>query len=397
MSGASFGGAGLLAQASATDLGGWLHTLSPFVVRFTETFGIRWYGLSYVLGFVLGWFVLKALAKRALIRIPAERVGEAIIVVVVAVLVGGRLGYCLFYRPSLLWTFDGSAPFWSVLKLHEGGMASHGGVIGVSIAAWWISRGFKPLDAEGRVLPEDRVGRCPPLHVADALALVAPIGLFLGRLANFVNGELLGKVVSGPGEPAPAWGVRFPQEIIDPSHAPPLTADQALDLDRLLVAVAPTAETFDQAYARVLDRVRAGDADVIARLEPLLSARHPSQLYQAVAEGLMVGAVVWWVFRRPRRPGVVTAWFLMAYGALRIVTEFFRLPDGHFGGTGLFDLTAARPLGLSRGQWLSAAMVVVGVGLLVVVTRKQAERFGGWATKHGEATQETSNANEPRA
>ncbi|MEM1186446.1 MAG: prolipoprotein diacylglyceryl transferase [Planctomycetota bacterium] len=370
----------VLAQTDA-DLGGFMPRIGPFVIKFTESFGIRWYGLSYVTGFVLAWLVLKLLAKRGLVRIPADRVGEAIVIIVMGVLIGGRLGYCLFYRPSLLWSFDGAVPFWGLLKIHEGGMASHGGMIGVAVASWWVSRGFKPEDATGNVNAEDRIGRCPTLHVTDALALVAPIGLFLGRLANFINGELLGKIVAAPGERAPGWAVRFPQEHLDASHAPQLTAVQEQELLNLLEETVPTAPTFEMAYGRLLERVWSGDQDVIARLEPLLSARHPSQLYQAVAEGLMVGAVAWAVFRSPRRPGVITASFLMVYGALRIVTEFFRLPDGHFDGGGTFDITSPRPLGLSRGQWLSALMVVIGVALLVWVTRRGGEKLGGWGKR----------------
>ncbi len=364
-----------LAQAAATDLGGWLHTLSPFALRISGDFGVRWYGLSYILGFVLGWWVLKLLAKRRLILIPPERVGEAIITVIMGVLIGGRLGYCLFYRPGLFLDFDGAFPFWGVLKIHEGGMASHGGMIGVVAAAWWVSRGFKPDDAN----TTERIGRCPTLHVMDALALVAPIGIFFGRLANFINGELLGKIVAAPGQPAPAWAVRYPQEVLDAAHAPKLSPEQELALDRLVAETAPTAQSFAEGYHRVMERLWAGDQDTIARLEPLLSARHPSQLYQAVAEGLIVGAVVWAVFRRPRKPGVVSAWFLMTYGVLRIATEFYRLPDAHFTGGSL--LASARPLGLSRGQWLSALMIVLGAAVLVYATRSKRDRLGGWGTK----------------
>ncbi len=359
----------LLAQSATADLGGWLHTLSPFALRISGGFGVRWYGLSYILGFVLGWWVLKQLAQRGLVLIPAERVGEAIVTVIMGVLIGGRLGYCLFYQPGLFVDFDGSFPFWGVLKIHEGGMASHGGMIGVTAAAWWVSRGFKVEGGEGG--SGERVGRCPMLHVMDALALVAPIGVFFGRVANFINGELLGKIVAAPGQAAPWWAVRYPQEVVDAGHAPALSDEQGWALDRLVSETAPTAATFEEGYRRVMERVWAGDAETIARLEPLLSARHPSQLYQAVAEGLVVGAVVWGVFREPRRPGVVSAWFLMTYGVLRIATEFYRLPDAH--------LASARVLGLSRGQWLSALMIVLGAGLLLYAVRSGRERLGGWS------------------
>jgi phosphatidylglycerol:prolipoprotein diacylglycerol transferase len=109
---------------------------------------------------------------------------------------------------------------------------------------------------------------------------------------------------------------------------------------------------------------------VARELAPFLAARHPSQLYQAAAEGLVLGGVLWWVWRKPRRVGVVGCWFLITYGVMRIVTEFWRLPDGH--------LAVQRVLGLSRGQWLSAVMVVVGAALMWHYARREGERLGGW-------------------
>lgn len=352
----------------------WVHDLSPWVLRISESFGIRWYGVSYVAGFAAGWLLLRMLAQRGLVRIPADRVLDAILILVAGVLVGGRLGYCLVYRPELLVDFSGSFPFWGVLQLTKGGMASHGGIVGVIIAAWWVSRGFKTESGE-------RVGTCPVLHVTDAVALVGPIGLGLGRLANFINGELLGKIVARPGERGPWWSVRFPQELLS-GHAPELTAAQQAELSRLVIVnrLGPN-EPDALVIERLIERVQAGSVETAAQLEPLLSARHPSQLYQAVAEGLVLSAVVWWVWRKPRVPGVVGAWFLISYGVLRVVTEVWRLPDAQFGGAGLLD--AARPLGLSRGQWLSVGMVAAGAVLLVVVVRRGGERLGGWGRKTG--------------
>lgn len=365
----------------AESLGAWVHDLSPYLLRLgsgaggSGGLGLRWYGLSYVAAFGVAWLVVKAMARRGLVRIPPERVTDAFLLLMLGVMVGGRLGYCLFYRPGLLLDFGGGFPFWGVLRLNEGGMASHGGLIGVILAAWRISRGWP--DETGAV-----IGRCPRLHVMDAMALVAPAGLFLGRLANFINGELLGRVVAAPGERAPWWSVRYPQELLEGSRGPTLTGEQELSLVRLMEDVAPGAPPTTQ-LAEIVRRVQAGAADVTARVEPLLSARHPSQLYQAAAEGLVVGAAVWWAARRPRRPGVVGAWFLIVYGVLRVVTELWRLPDAHFSGSGFFDLTSPRPLGLSRGQWLSVLMVVCGVVLLVWRSVRADERYLGWAGPGG--------------
>lgn len=361
-------------------LAAWLHDLSPFLLRFTDTFGIRWYALSYIIGAVIGGLMMHRMAKRGLIRIPPDRVLDAILLLAFGMILGGRLGYVLLYQPSLLWTFEPNVPFWGLLMINRGGMASHGGIIGVAIAGWRISRGFK--DEQGVVH-----GACPPLHVMDAIALAGPVGLGLGRLANFINGELLGKVVAGPGEDAPWWAVRFPQEHLT-AHVTTLTDDQQIELSRIVLEHRlpndPEKEWFEIGYARVLDTLQTGSArasaEIAERLEPLVSARHPSQLYQAFAEGLVTLVIAWFVFRKPRLPGVVGAWFLITYGVGRVVTEFYRLPDDHFAGTGFFDMTSARPMGLSRGQWLSVVMVLAGAGLLVFVCRRGGEKLGGWAS-----------------
>ncbi|MEL6330521.1 MAG: prolipoprotein diacylglyceryl transferase [Planctomycetota bacterium] len=356
----------------------WLHGWSEVVFRIPVLgFPIRWYGLSYLAGFLVAWLVLKRLARRGLIMIPESRVSDAIVLLVAGVIVGGRLGYCVFYQPSLLISFDAGFPFWGLLRTTEGGMASHGGMIGVVLACWWISRGFK--DESGV-----RVGSCPVLHVADSIALVAPFGLFFGRVANFVNGELLGRIVTpaASGEAAPWWSVRYPQEVVNRTeewlaNTTPAQQGEVLALLEEFEPVAPGADVvFRERFALLLERFQTGSSEVRAvigaRLEPLINARAPSQLLQAAAEGLAVGVVLWLVAMKPRRAGVIGAWFLMVYGVGRIATEFVRLPDTHFAEG------AERLLGLSRGQWLSAAMVLVGAGLLAFVTRRASETYLGW-------------------
>lgn len=360
-------------------LASWLHDLGPMALPITGSFGLRWYALSYLAGFILGGFALYRLARARVWRIPADRVFDAVVLLGVSTVIGGRLGYVLLYQPSLLWTFTDGFPFWGLVMLNKGGMASHGGMVGIVFAAWRISKGY--CDEEGVVH-----GACPTLHVLDGLVMAGPIGVFLGRLANFVNGELLGRVVAQPGEAAQWWAVRFPQEHLS-GHRPVLSESQQTELARLVYEHTlpndPQADWFELGYGRVLDKLQTGSAqasaEIAQRLEPLVSARHPSQLYQAFAEGLLTLVVVWIVARKPRVPGVVLAWFLIVYGLGRIATEYWRLPDDHFSGKGLLDL--ARPLGLSRGQWLSAAMVAVGVGLLVFVVRKGGEKMLGWGKR----------------
>jgi len=345
-------------------LAAWLHNIDPFAIRLTDTFGLRWYGLSYVAGFFAAYLLLRWMGKRELTPIKPERAADVIVTLALSAVIGGRLGYVLFYQPSLLVEFQPGLPFWGVFMLSQGGMASHGGIIGAGIGGWLVSRGHK--DATGR-----RVDQLPLLHMADIPSLIAPFGLLFGRLANFVNGELLGRIVAMPGEPAPWWSVKFPQELLS-AHAPVMTDAQYVRFSVLRERGGAGLEP-GEATARLIDQVQSGNAELAAQLAPLLAARHPSQLYQAVADGIIVGLVVWWVWRRPRVPGVVCCWFLISYGVLRIATEYWRLPDAH--------LEVPRMLGLTRGQWLSAALIIIGVVTLPILKRRGGQTFGGWGKK----------------
>jgi len=323
-----------------TLLAAWMHDLDPCAVHAFGRCLVQWYGLSYVVAFALAWFILRATIarKRSLIDDPMKA-GDLVFGAAIGAVVGGRLGYVLLYQPSLLTDFGSSPPWWGVLALHEGGMASHGGMVGVIVAAILFARREK----------------IPWLHATDLLALAAPAGLFCGRLANFINGELLGKIVAAPGEPAPSWAVKYPQELLT-QHAPALTPEQHNELAYLVYEVAPDATTKTEQLRAVIEAARDHATDIATRLEPLISARHPSQLYQAAAEGIVLGAALWVVAKKTTRVGVVSACFLLIYGVLRIATEHWRLPDDH--------LATPTPLGMSRGRWLSAAMIAFGVVLL---------------------------------
>ncbi len=353
-------------------LAAWLHDIDPIA------FGpVRWYGLSYIAGFVIGYFMLRAMAKRGMLRIPAQAVLDALLALVIGVLVGGRLGSVIFYNPHLITEFTSSAPFWGVLAINRGGMASHGGMVGVILACWWIAR----------------VHKLPMLHVADVIALVAPVGLMLGRLANFVNGELLGRIVARPWEDAPWWSVKFPQELSERTNEwyTTVNAESRAAMNELAFAylgseqaasIRGEVDRIEAMSGVVIRSIQQGVTVVTEQVEPLLNARHPSQLYQAFFEGVVLLVVLWAIAWKARKPGVIGAWFLIVYGAGRIFTEFYRLPD--VGVSGFFP-------GLSRGQSLSALMIVAGIGLLAWVCLKSNQPpMGGWL-RRGEANEKPAS------
>ena len=297
-------------------LAAWLHDLSPFLVRFTGNFGLRrWYGLAYAVGFLVGWWWLRWMSRRGMTPISQQRISDAMLILVLGVVVGGRLGYVLFYSRDLLVTFTSSFPWWGVLQLNKGGMASHGGILGVIIASWVISRGVK--DESGV-----RKERAPWMHVVDLTAVACTAGLHApGRIANFINGELLGKIVAMPGEPAPWWAVKFPQEVFD-GQGPAGQVQRVMPLiDQFRIGREPD----EVAYQHVLDALQGGGpkaAEVAAKLGPLISSRYPSQLMQAATDGGVLGAARWLIWWKPRLPGVIGCWFLILYGVMRIPTEF---------------------------------------------------------------------------
>lgn len=189
----------------------WVHNLDPFLWRISGDFGLRWYGLSYLLGIVGGWWLLARWAKSGRLPMEAPQVGDFVVTIAIGMVVGGRLGYAAIYEPALFTTCTSSPPWWRLLAVNEGGMASHGGIAGVAAGTfWWSWRRKQHL-----------------LVLGDALAAVAPFGLACGRLANFINGELWGKPWDGP------WAVIFPHaEPAVPRHPSQL---YAMGLEGLLV------------------------------------------------------------------------------------------------------------------------------------------------------------------
>jgi phosphatidylglycerol:prolipoprotein diacylglycerol transferase len=228
----------------------WEHNWSPFIIEFWEGFGIRWYGMAYVFGIVVGGWLIFRWQRQGRVPLTHKEVFDFLMVAAVGMLMGGRLGYFVFYEWDRLLT----AP-WSVLNMMGGGMASHGGLIGFAIAvgfyAWWKRRSF--------------------LVLSDVLAAVTPIGVIAGRIANFINGELWGRPTTVP------WAVIFPHRA--------------------------------------------------ARVDGVAVPRHPSQLYAAFLEGVVVLAILMWVHPRHRRPGLTLGAGFLAYSIARFVDEFWREPN----------------------------------------------------------------------
>lgn len=337
----------------------WFHTLDPIIWRISGDIAVRWYGVSYILGFVVAYLVMRQLSRRGFTPLTPQFLFDALTWLVLGLIVGGRLGYVLIYKRELLWTFTDSVPFWGVLMLNNGGMASHGGMVGVIVACVLISRKMRGGSEQPSLL-----------NMFDVCALACTPGLGFGRIANFINGELLGKIVSQPGEKGPWWSVQYPQELID-GQAPRLSPEQADSLLKICSQYAP-GMSVDRACSRLIDLLHISGTtrdELIVKLSPLISHRHPSQLYQFLAESVMLGGLLWLIWRKPRKPGVIGAWFLILYGIGRIMTEFWRLPDA--------DLVVQRIAGFSRGQWLSVLMIVAGFMMLGICTRRNVAKIGG--------------------
>jgi len=302
----------------------YVHDLSPYLVRFTDAIAIRWYGLAYVAAFFLGILVVKSLSRRGYCDIPEAKVADFIIGgAIFGVLLGGRLGYMLFYN------WDGLIhdPI-SIVRVWDGGMSAHGGMIGLTLYTGWYSWRSK----------------ISWLNIGDSVVVAAPLGLFLGRLANFINGELYGRVTNVP------WAIQFPKELYT---APQETVSLALQES---TSINPAWNSVDA----IIEASRNSEP-LRSALAGILSPRHPSQFYEAFLEGALLFTVLWLLRTKVRLPnGVLTAIFFFGYALLRSISEFFREPDAPLTGS------------LTRGQFLSIFLVLIGLGFLVAAMIKPA-------------------------
>ena len=360
------------------------HDLSPFIWRLSGNFGLRWYSLAYILGAAGGWFFARRLILKGRLNIPLDRLTDIVTVGAFGAVAGGRLGYCLFYANYLFSDFSASFPFWGVLKIHEGGMSSHGGFLGLFLSFLIYARRQK-------------------ISFFSLMDLSAPGGAFgiaLGRIANFINGELFGNVIEGRA----LLGVKFPQELLLWSGYIGQYKERLLSLKKALPALKShaaatgtangtadgTAENASAAAAKAGDSLPAPGAwenwlnlavedthykqkvsataqqfyeashsePVMKALEPLLSLRHPSQLYQSFFGGMMTLLIVYLLWLKPRKAGLVSCVWAASYLIFRVGTETFRAPDPFMG---------YRAGGLTQGQLLSlSGLLLAGLyGFLV--------------------------------
>ncbi|MEY8827019.1 prolipoprotein diacylglyceryl transferase [Sedimentitalea sp. XS_ASV28] len=267
---------------------------------------LRWYALAYIFGILIAWRLAVMAVRRPALwpanqppATPAQ-IEDLLTWIIIGVIIGGRLGFVLFYQPG----YYLQNPL-EILKVWQGGMAFHGGLLGVIIATWLYTARHN----------------LPRLSMADLVAHVVPPGLLLGRLANFINAELWGRPTDLP------WGVIFPGAA-------------------------------------------AQDCPGIEGL----CARHPSQLYEAALEGLILGALLLWlVYRRGalKRPGLVSGVFFAGYALARFLVEFVRQPDSQFvePGNPLGLAWHVGSYGLTMGQLLCLPMMALGVWLIVRARR----------------------------
>lgn len=289
-------------------------------------FPVRWYALSYIFGLVLAWRLAVALVKRPALfggAAPADKdtIDDLLFWATLGVILGGRIGYILFYQLPFQVDRIAGDPM-MLLRVWEGGMSFHGGLIGVAIAIFWVAR------KSGTSL----------IAIGDIAGVVTPIGLFFGRLANFINAELFGRHTDGP------MGMIFPEAVVG-------SAPGAYDwAEKTWVYCSDLIARGGQAYANQFG----------CQTGPEMP-RHPSQLYEAILEGLIpfiILVVLSWRFGLLKRPGLAAGLFLLFYATGRSIAETFREPDAHIGFLSFLPGDVTMGMLLSLPMWLGGAYLV---------------------------------------
>ena len=317
----------------------YIHHLDPIIVNIPGTpLALRWYGLAYVGGFILGYLVLQWLSGKKLYCVEKDKLGDYVtLICIFGVLMGGRLGEFFFYwLPEHGLSGFLADPTW-VFRVWEGGMASHGGIIGVILTAFWYAWKHK-LSAAALI---------------DGVAIVSPIGLFFGRVANFINGELYGRVTDA----ANPLAMKFPLEIFELPTQQQIQALVAVEhaAGGSMRSLALPGEQFFDTLSRLCRENQA----VCEALGQFLNPRWPSQLFEAAGEGLLlfiVGLSVRLLWKKAP-DGTFTAIFCFLYPAARIICECFKEPD------------ASVWYGITQGQWLS--FLIAAIGIIFIATAWQ--------------------------
>jgi phosphatidylglycerol:prolipoprotein diacylglycerol transferase len=294
----------------------YVHDLDPLIFRLWDNVGPHWYGLAYVLAFASSYLVYRKLAQRGFADLSAAKVGDFITgAALFGVIVGGRLGYVFFYKPEML-----REPL-SILRVWEGGMSSHGGMLGLLAFTFYYAWRHK----------------ISWTNLGDNLVVTAPIGLFFGRCANFINGELYGRATNV------SWAIQFPKEL----------TESVGEAERAIIActkIDPSLTSSEAIVAAARHQPAVKEA-----LRSILTPRHPSQIYEAFFEGIVLFAILWFVRTRMRQPnGVLTGLFFIFYAIFRIIVENFREPD------------AGLIAGFTRGQFFSFFLIAIGLGFVIV-------------------------------
>lgn len=317
----------------------YIHHLDPIIVDIPGTpLALRWYGLAYVGGFILGYLVLQWLSGKKLYCVEKEKLGDYVtLICIFGVLMGGRLGEFFFYwLPEHGLSGFLADPGW-VFRVWEGGMASHGGIIGVILTAFWYAWKHK-LSAAALI---------------DGVAIVSPIGLFFGRVANFINGELYGRVADA----ANPLAMKFPQEIFE--LAPQQQIQAVVAVEHAAGGSMRELALPGEVFFDTLSRLCRENAAVREALGQFLNPRYPSQLFEAVGEGLLifVALLTLRLLWRNAPAGIFCAAFAFLYAAARITCECFKQPD------------AGVWYGITQGQALSIVIAILGIFFLIYALR----------------------------
>ncbi len=320
-----------------TALATYIHDLNPIIIGSPDSvLALRWYGLAYVLGFILGFLILRYLSRRELYTMPEAKLMDFVTsVAIYGVMIGGRFGEFFFYwLPKYGWEGFAADPLW-VFRVWEGGMASHGGIIGVVLVCLFYARRYK----------------ISFLSLLDGLAIVAPLGIFFGRVANFINGELYGRIASADNPIA----MKFPLEL---QELRVLSPEKYAQMLQAVASISPTPIDPANTSASIIEISRNSEP-VRNLLGHFLTPRYPSQLFEAMAEGLIIFLIlitlrlVW----KNAYVGIFSALFAFLYAAGRIVCEYYREPDD------------ALWMGFTRGQYLSFGIIVLGLVILLFSRR----------------------------